>query len=649
MQRYKSFNRKNITIIVIAVFFIACYLCGRLFYLMVAASENYAIKARQLHERERSIKAERGTIYDRNGTIIAANKPVSTISVIHNQIKDPEGVIKALSDALNLSEETVRKRVEKYSSIERIKSNVDKETADYIRNLSLDGVMVDEDYKRFYPYGSLASKVIGFTGSDNQGIIGLEVEYDSYLQGVNGTILTLTTAHGIEIDGAAENRIEPIPGNSIHLSLDVNIQKYAEQAATKVMEAKGANNVSLIVLNPQTGEIYAMANTPEFDLNNPYSLNEELKQKYEGVTLSSTEKTNILNNMWRNPCISDTYEPGSTFKIVTATAALEEKVVRLTDRFYCPGFKIVEDRRIRCHKAGGHGSEDFVQGIKNSCNPVFMEIGARVGATKFYEYFDRLGLSNKTGVDLPGEANSIKHKLDNVGAVELATMSFGQSFQITPLQLLTAASAIVNGGTLITPHFGVNIQNAEGTVIKELTFKTTENVISKETSETMKMLLEAVVADGTGKRAYIPGFRIGGKTATSEKLPRRSGKYISSFIGFAPANNPQVMAIVLIDEPEGIYYGGTIAAPVVAEVFDNILPYLGIEPAYSEKELEEYNIGKFEVPNFVGLTKAEVAKKLKDYSFDEVTYLGEGEIVKEQFPLEGDMIKMNSDLILYLE
>ncbi len=649
MHRYKSYNRKNITIVVTVIFFVACYLCGRLFYLMVAASESYAVKAQQLHERERSIKAERGIMYDRNGVVIAANKPVSTISVIHNQIKDPEGVIKALSDALNLTEETVRKRVEKYSSIERIKSNVDKETADYIRNLSLDGVMVDEDYKRFYPYGSLASKVIGFTGSDNQGIIGLEVEYDSYLQGVNGTILTLTTAHGIEIDDAAENRIEPIPGNSLNLSLDVNIQKYAEQAALKVMEAKGANNVRLIVLNPQNGEIYAMVNVPEFDLNNPYSFDEELKLKYEGVTLSSTEKMNLLNNMWRNACISDTYEPGSTFKIVTATAALEEGVVKLTDRFFCPGFKVVEDRKIRCHKVGGHGSEDFIQGIKNSCNPVFIDIGARVGATKFYEYFDRLGLSSKTGVDLPGEANSIKHKLDNVGAVELATMSFGQSFQITPLQLLTSASAIVNGGTLITPHFGVSIQNAEGTVIKELTYKTTENVISKETSETMKMLLESVVSDGTGKRAYIPGFRIGGKTATSEKLPRRSGKYISSFIGFAPANNPQVMAVVLIDEPEGIYYGGTIAAPVVAEVFDNILPYMGIEPAYNEKELEEYNIGKFEVPSFVGLTKSDVVKKLKEYSFDEVTYLGEGEIVKEQFPLEGDMIELNSDLILYLE
>ena len=649
MHGYKSFNRKNITIVIVVIFLVSCYLGGRLFYLMVAASDTYAVKAQQLHERERSIKAERGTIYDRNGVIIAANKPVSTISVIHNQITDPEGVIKALSDALNLTEEKVRKRVEKHSSIERIKSNVDKETADYIRNLSLDGVMVDEDYKRFYPYSSLASKVIGFTGSDNQGIIGLEVEYDSYLQGVNGTILTMTTAHGIEIDNAAENRIEPIPGNSINLSLDVNIQKYAEQAATKVMEAKGANSVSLIVLNPQNGEIYAMANVPEFDLNNPYTFSEALEQKYEGVTLSSKEKTNLLNTMWRNPCISDTYEPGSTFKIVTATAALEEGVVKLTDRFFCPGFKIVEDRRIRCHKAGGHGSEDFIQGIKNSCNPVFMEIGARVGATKFYEYFDRLGLSSKTGVDLPGEANSIKHKLENVGAVELATMSFGQSFQITPLQLLRAASAIVNGGTLVTPHFGVNIQNAEGTVIKELTYDTAENAISKETSETMKMLLEAVVADGSGRRAYIPGFRIGGKTATSEKLPRRSGKYISSFLGFAPANNPQVMAIILIDEPQGIYYGGTIAAPAIAEVFDNILPYLGIEPAYNEKELEEYNIGKFEVPNFVGLTKDEAIKKIKEYSFDEITYLGEGEIVKEQFPLEGDMIELNSDLILYLE
>lgn len=616
---------------------------------MVVVSDEYAVKAQELHERERSIKAERGTLYDRNGTIIASNKSVSTISVIHNQITDPELVIKELSSALSLSEETVRKRVEKYSSIERIKSNVDKETADYIRNLSLDGVMVDEDYKRFYPYGDLASKVIGFTGSDNQGIIGLEVEYDDYLQGINGTILTLTTAHGIEIEDAAENRIEPIPGNNVYLSLDVNIQKYAEQAADTVMKAKNANSVSVIVMNPQNGEIYAMANVPEFDLNKPYTFNEAYLEKYKDMTLTSTEKTAALNNMWRNPCINDTYEPGSCFKIVTATAALEEGVVKLTDTFYCPGYKVVEDRKIRCHKVGGHGSETFVQGIMNSCNPVFMEIGARVGAEKFYYYFDKLGLSSRTGVDLPGEANSIKHKLENVGAVELATMSFGQSFQITPLQLLRAGSAIVNGGTLITPHFGVEVTNAEGTVIKELNYDTVDNTVSKETSETMKMLLEAVVSDGTGKRAYLPGFRIGGKTATSEKLPRRSGKYISSFIGFAPANDPKVIAIILIDEPEGIYYGGTIAAPVIASLFDNILPYMGIEPSYNEKEIEEYNIGKFNVPNFLGLTKTEAKKLITTYPFDEVHWLGEGDTVTEQFPLENEMIENNSDLILYLE
>ncbi len=616
---------------------------------MVVVSDEYAVKAQELHERERSIKAERGTLYDRNGTIIASNKSVSTISVIHNQITDPELVIKELSSALSLSEETVRKRVEKYSSIERIKSNVDKETADYIRNLSLDGVMVDEDYKRFYPYGDLASKVIGFTGSDNQGIIGLEVEYDDYLQGINGTILTLTTAHGIEIEDAAENRIEPIPGNNVYLSLDVNIQKYAEQAADTVMKAKNANSVSVIVMNPQNGEIYAMANVPEFDLNKPYTFNEAYLEKYKDMTLTSTEKTAALNNMWRNPCINDTYEPGSCFKIVTATAALEEGVVKLTDTFYCPGYKVVEDRKIRCHKVGGHGSETFVQGIMNSCNPVFMEIGARVGAEKFYYYFDKLGLSSRTGVDLPGEANSIKHKLENVGAVELATMSFGQSFQITPLQLLRAGSAIVNGGTLITPHFGVEVTNAEGTVIKELNYESVDNTVSKETSETMKMLLEAVVSDGTGKRAYLPGFRIGGKTATSEKLPRRSGKYISSFIGFAPANDPKVIAIILIDEPEGIYYGGTIAAPVIASLFDNILPYMGIEPSYNEKEIEEYNIGKFNVPNFLGLTKTEAKKLITTYPFDEVHWLGEGDTVTEQFPLENEMIENNSDLILYLE
>jgi stage V sporulation protein D (sporulation-specific penicillin-binding protein) len=649
MHRYKSYNKKNFMYVVIAVMLVSCYLSGRLFYLMVVASKDYANKAQELHERERSIKAERGVLYDRNGTVIAANKSVSTISVIHNQITDPELVITELSKALNLSEETVRKRVEKYSSIERVKSNVDKETADFIRNLSLDGVMVDEDYKRFYPYGNLASRVIGFTGSDNQGIIGLEVEYDEFLQGINGTILTLTTAHGLEIEDAAENRIEPVPGNSVHLSLDVNIQLFAEQAATKVMEEKGANSVSLIVMNPQNGELYAMANVPEFDLNQPYVFNDAYTLKYQGTNLTTEEKTLALNNMWRNPCISDTYEPGSCFKIVTATAALEEKVVKLTDTFFCPGYKVVEDRKIRCHKVGGHGSETFVEGIKNSCNPVFMEIGARVGVDRFYYYFNRLGLSNRTGVDLPGEANSIKHKIENVGAVELATMSFGQSFQITPLQLLRAASAVVNGGTLVTPHFGVQIANAEGTIISELEYDTVEDAVTKETSDTMKMLLEAVVSDGTGKRAYLPGFRVGGKTATSEKLPRRSGRYISSFVGFAPADNPQVMAIILIDEPVGIYYGGTIAAPVIAEVFNNILPYLGIEPTYSEKEIQELNIGKFEVPNFVGLSKKEAKKLIASYPFEEIHYLGEGDIVKEQFPLEKEMIENNSDLILYLE
>lgn len=649
MNRNLSYNRKNLAVIALCVFFVCCFLMGRLFHLMVVTSDDYAVRAQQLHERERSIKAARGILYDRNKTVIASNKSVSTISVIHNQITDPKRVIQELSQALNLKEETVRKRVEKHSSIERIKSNVDKETADYIRNLSLKGVMVDEDYKRFYPYGSLASKVIGFTGSDNQGIIGLEVEYDEYLQGINGTILTLTTAHGIEIENAAENRIEPVPGNSVVLSLDVNIQLYAQQAAQKVMEAKGANSASLIVLNPQNGEIYAMVTVPEFDLNQPYEFNEALLEKYKDVSLTSKEKTEVLNNMWRNPCISDTYEPGSCFKIVTASAALEEKVVKLNDSFFCPGYKVVEDRRIRCHKAGGHGNENFVQGIMNSCNPVFMEIGARVGAEKFYYYFDKLGLSSRTGIDLPGEANSIKHKLENVGAVELATMSFGQSFQITPLQLLRAGSAIVNGGKLITPHFGVQVVNAEGTVIKELGYPVVENAISKDTSETMKMLLEAVVADGTGKRAYLPGFRIGGKTATSEKLPRRSGKYISSFLGFAPANDPKVMAIVMIDEPKGIYYGGTIAAPVIADLFDNILPYLGIEPNYSEKEVKEFDIGEFEVPNFLGLTKKEAEEKMKEYPFDEIHWIGDGEKVKEQFPLEKESIENNSDLILYLE
>ncbi len=572
MERTKSYHKRSMLFVIVVVFFMMIVLFGRLIYLMIFQSEHYGELARQVHERERSIKAERGSIYDRNGVEIAGNKPVSTISVIHSQIKDPERVIEVLCKELSLSEEKVRKRVEKVSSIERIKSNVDKETSDRIREYELDGVMVDEDYKRFYPFGTLASKVIGFTGSDNQGIIGLEVAYDSILQGKEGTILTLTTAKGVEIEGAAENRIEPIAGNDLYLSLDINIQKYAEQIAKKVLEAKSAKSVKLIVMNPQNGEIYAMVNAPEFDLNDPYTLNIETM-----TSLTGEEFNNALNAMWRNECISDTYEPGSSFKIVTATAGFEHDVLSIQDSFFCPGYKIVEDRRIRCHKVAGHGSENFVQGIQNSCNPVFMEVGARVGIDNLYETFKKLGLFQKTGVDLPGEASSIMHNKDKVGAVELATISFGQSFQITPLQLMTAVSTVINGGNRITPHLGVKVQSSDKTRVEHLTYEVEENMVSKQTSETMKALLESVVSEGTGNKAYVAGFHIGGKTATSEKLPRSSNKYIASFIGFAPAENPQVLALVLIDEPVGTYYGGTIAAPVIGELYENILPYLGIE------------------------------------------------------------------------
>ncbi len=649
MAKNRTYHRRNVLVVVTVVFLAALILVGRLGYLMIMKSEDYAARAKELHERERAIKAARGIIYDANGKAIATNKPVCTISVIHAQITDPERVIALLSAELGLSEEKVRKRVEKRSSIERIKSNVDKSIADKIREYDLDGVMVDEDYKRYYPYDSLASKVIGFTGSDNQGIIGLEVKYDEILKGIDGTILTLTTAYGVEIENAAEDRIEPQPGNDLYISLDMNIQQYAQQAALKVMEAKQASNVKLIVMNPQNGELMAMVNVPEFNLNDPYTLIQEIAEDYQGQVLTDQKKNELLNGMWRNACISDTYEPGSSFKIITATAALEEHVVKLTDRFYCPGYKKVEDRIIRCHKAGGHGSQDFVEGIKNSCNPVFMEIGARVGVEKMYEYFKKLGLFQKTGVDLPGEANSIMHKPDKVGVVELATVSFGQSFQITPLQLMVATSAVVNGGTLVTPHLGVEVRSSDGGRIWALDYKTSTQAVSKETSETMKELLEAVVSDGTGKRAYLPGFRIGGKTATSEKLPRSSNQYISSFIGFAPADNPQVIAMVLIEDPVGIYYGGTIAAPVIASLFDNILPYLGIEERYSEAEIAKYNIGTFEMPDFLGKSKKEVKDMLKIYDFGELYSLGEGETVTEQFPLSGETVNKDSDLILYFE
>lgn len=647
MSRSRTYNRRNIFIVAVVVMLVAAALTVRLGYLMIFKSEDYAARAKALHERERAIKAKRGNIYDANGVLLATNKPVCTISVIHAQITDPERVIQVLSKELGLSEERVRKRVEKVSSIERIKSNVDKEIADRIREYDLDGVMVDEDYKRYYPYDSLASKVIGFTGSDNQGVIGLEVKYDKYLKGIDGRILTLTTAYGIEIKNAAEDRIEPQAGNDLYLSLDINIQKYAEQAALKVREQKNAKSVKLIVMNPQNGEIYAMVNVPEFNLNDPYTLLDEIADDYEGQTLSPNKLNELLNGMWRNACISDTYEPGSAFKIITAAAALEAGLVKLTDSFFCPGYKKVEDRIIRCHKKGGHGSQNFIDGIKNSCNPVFMEIGARLGPEKTYYYYDKFGLFDKTGIDLPGEANSIMHKLEDIKPVELATMSFGQSFQITPLQLLRAVSAIINGGKLITPHFGVSIRSADGTYIKELDYPVIENAVSKEISEIMKELLEAVVYDGTGKRAYLPGFRIGGKTATSEKLPRGNGKYISSFVGFAPADDPQVIAIVLIDEPTGIYYGGAIAAPVIAELFDNILPYLGIEERYTEEEMKQYKIGSVEVPDFVGKSRDEAKKLMKIYEFGEAYSIGEGDIVIEQFPPPGEKVNKNSDIILY--
>ncbi len=569
MYRNKTFNRKKVMIVFVAVFFIMMFLIGRLVYLMIFCSEYYGNKAENLHERERDIKAARGKLLDANGTVLATNKSVCTISVIHNQIEEPEKVIAMLVKELGISEETARKRVEKVSSIERVKTNVAKETGDAIRAYGLSGVKVDEDYKRYYPYGTLASKVLGFTGADNQGILGLEVKYDEYLQGTNGKILTLTDARGIEIENAGESRLEPVNGYDLCLSLDYNIQMYCEQAAKKVCTKKSADSVSVIVMNPQNGELMAMVNYPEFDLNDPFTLVGD-----NGEAVSAEEKQNLLNKMWRNQCISDTYEPGSTFKIITAAAALEEGVVKLDDTFYCPGYKIVEDRRIRCARTTGHGAETFETGIMNSCNPVFMELGERLGAENFVGYFKQFGLLSKTNIDLPGEAGTIMHKTENIGPVELATISFGQSFQITPIQLVTTVSSIINGGTRVTPHFGVSVQDADGNTVKTFSYETHENICTAETSETMRYLLEKVVSEGTGKNAKIEGFSIGGKTATSQTLPRSDHKYISSFLGFAPADNPQVLVLVVINNPQGIYYGGTIAAPVAKEIFENILPYL---------------------------------------------------------------------------
>lgn len=572
---FTSSHRKRLLIVVIAFFTLLTIITVKLVSIMTVQADDYGYRARAVQERERSIKAKRGSIYDRNGVVLAGNQAVCSISVIYNQIEDPETVIRVLSEKLELPEEDVRRRVEKRSVREKIKSNVDKELADEIRAMNLAGVMIDEDYKRYYPYSTLASHVLGFTGSDNQGIVGLEVYYDDLLMGENGSINTVTNARGIEVENMAERRVEGTAGQNLVTSIDINIQQYITQKALEVLEKKQAKRVCIIVMNPQNGEIYALADVPEYNLNEPFTLNYETDE---------TVTQDMWNQMWRNYCISDTYEPGSTFKIVTATTAFEQGVLRVEDQFYCPGYHIVEDRRIRCHKVAGHGAETFREGIMNSCNPVFMQVGERIGVDGFYDGLRKLGLFEQTGVDLPGEANSIFHKQEKVGPVELATMSFGQSFQITPLQLMRAASAVVNGGNLVTPHFGVYTTDENNNVTEVLKYETKTGAVSTATSETMKGLLEAVVAEGTGHRAYIAGYSIGGKTATSEKLPRSENRYISSFLGFSPADNPQVMTLILIDEPQGIYYGGTIAAPVVGEIYDNILPYLGI---YKDENAEE--------------------------------------------------------------
>lgn len=573
VMKNKTFHKKKILVVFLAAFILILYLIGRLVYLMVFDAEYYHQKAEDLHERERDIKAARGEIIDRNGTVLATNRTVCTISVIHSQIENPEKVIEKLSEFLEMDEDQVRKKVEKISSIERIRSNVDKRTGDKIRNLALAGVKVDEDFKRYYPYNELASKVLGFTGGDNQGIVGLEVKYEKYLKGINGKILTTTDARGIELDGVAEDRLEPEAGNTLRISLDYTMQKYALQMAEKVRTEKQADKVGIILMNPQNGEIYAMVNVPEFDLNQPFMLNNE----ETGENLTDEQRQDALNQMWRNGCINDTYEPGSTFKIITASAGLEEGAVHLTDQFSCPGYKVVEDRRIRCHKVGGHGAENFVQGIQNSCNPVFIEVGLRIGVDRFFDYFRQFGLMDLTGVDIPGEAGTIMHKKENVGQVELATISFGQSFQITPIQLATTVSALVNGGRRVTPHFGMEVLSAEGKKVKTFRYNAKKHIVSEKTSQTMRELLESVVAEGSGKNAYVEGYRIGGKTATSQTLPRSANKYISSFVGFAPADDPQILGMCVIYNPQGVYYGGTIAAPVIGKIFENILPYLGIE------------------------------------------------------------------------
>ena len=570
MIRTMVYHRKKIWMVFLICIMLLLGLVGRLWYLMNVRAEYYSKKAEDLHERERDIKAARGKILDIRGNILADNRTVCTVSVIHSQIKDPEKVIRVLSGALSVKEEEIRKKVEKVSSIERIQTNVEKSIGDRIREYDLEGVKVDEDYRRYYPYGSLASKVLGFTGGDNQGIIGLEVKYDEILKGEPGKILTVTDARGVEIDGTGERRKEPVSGNTLRTSLDVNIQEYVQQAAGKVMEEKQAERVSILLMNPQNGEIYACVNVPEFDLNDPFTLQQDT------TGLSEKEIQDLLNQMWRNACINDTYEPGSTFKIITMSAGLSEGVVSPNDSFFCPGYKIVEDRRIHCHKRTGHGAENFVQGAQNSCNPVFIEVGLRLGVEKFCDYFRNFGLMKKTGIDLPGEASTIMHKEENIGEVELATMAFGQSFQITPIRLAATVSALVNGGKMVTPHVATDVLDEEGNVVKHLKFPEKEGVLSEETSRTVREILESVVSEGSGKNAYLEGYSIGGKTATSQTLPRSANRYISSFLGFTPAEHPTVLGLCIIRNPQGVYYGGTICAPVIRDIFSNVLPYLGI-------------------------------------------------------------------------
>mgnify|MGYP000677072522 FL=1 len=576
MIRTMVYHRKKIWVVFLICIMLLLGLVGRLWYLMNVRAEYYSKKAEDLHERERDIKAARGKILDIRGNILADNRTVCTVSVIHSQIKDSEKVIRVLSGVLSVKEEEIRKKVEKVSSIERIQTNVEKSIGDRIREYDLEGVKVDEDYRRYYPYGSLASKVLGFTGGDNQGIIGLEVKYDEILKGEPGKILTVTDARGVEIDGTGERRKEPVSGNTLRTSLDVNIQEYVQQAAGKVMEEKQADRVSILLMNPQNGEIYACVNVPGFDLNDQFTLNTE------ETAAEGEKKQDLLNRMWRNPCLNDTYEPGSTFKIITMSAGLEAGVVSVNDRFYCPGYKVVDDRRIHCARRTGHGSQNFVEGAQNSCNPVFIEVGLRLGADRYYKYFKQFGLLKKTGIDLPGEAGTIMHNPKNMGEVELATVSFGQSFQITPIQLATTVSGIINGGNRITPHFGISVESADGTKVRTLEYPVESGIVSGETSRTVRTILETVVSEGSGKNAGIKGFSIGGKTATSQTLPRGSGRYISSFLGFAPAEDPKVLALCIIYAPQGMYYGGIIAAPVVRSIFENVLPYLGIERTVTE-------------------------------------------------------------------